>query len=97
MTKSDTITKEKIANHLHGKLGLSAFLCEEITEKIFMEIFNLTRDSGKLSLPNFGTWKIREKEPRVGFNMKTRESVKIDRKKVLRFIPARSFRAEINR
>lgn len=97
MTEPKTITKEKIANKLKDHLGLSVSLCEEITTQIFTEIFSLTKANQKTSIPNFGTWKINSKKPRVGFNMKTCESVRIDCKKVLRFIPSRSFKEEINK
>jgi nucleoid DNA-binding protein len=96
MQKPETITKEKIAERLKTQLGLSATLCEEITSSIFSEIFRLTKRDEKMMLQNFGTWKINHKETRPGFNIRSKELVKIEARTVLRFLPSRPLKEKIN-
>jgi nucleoid DNA-binding protein len=96
MQKPETFTKEKIAERLKTQLGLSATLCEEITSSIFSEIFRLTKRDEKMMLQNFGTWKINHKETRPGFNIRSKELVKIEARTVLRFLPSRPLKEKIN-
>ncbi|PCJ27131.1 MAG: integration host factor [Rickettsiales bacterium] len=95
--KPVTITKDKIAERLKGRLGLSSVICEEITSHIFSEILNITEQEGKLMLKNFGVWRINHKAARVGFNIKSGNSVRITPRSVLRFIPSKSFKEQINK
>jgi nucleoid DNA-binding protein len=91
-----TVTKEKIAAKLKDQLGLSLSLCEEITIHIFAEILRLTKRDQKLVLQNFGTWKIRHKKSRPGFNIHAGNSVSIPPRIVLRLAPSRTFKERIN-
>ena len=54
----ETITKEKIANLLKERLGFSSLICEEITNRIFSEILDLSLNNKKLVLPNFGKFQV---------------------------------------
>lgn len=91
-----TITKEKISNQLKNKFGLSSLLCEEIVTCLFSEILNLAKEDGKITLQNFGTWRINHKKSRFGFNMKARHAVTIEERTTLNFAPAKSFKQQIN-
>jgi nucleoid DNA-binding protein len=92
----ETITKEKIANLLKEKLGFSSLICEEITNGIFFEILDLSLNNKKLVLPNFGKFQVHSKSKRPGLNLKTREALEIEPRKVLRFSPASSLKEKIN-
>ncbi|MEM6339330.1 MAG: HU family DNA-binding protein [Pseudomonadota bacterium] len=96
MGKPETITKEKVAEKLKEKLGLSATLCEEIATHTFSEIFHLTKRDDKTMLQNFGTWKINHKKTRPGFNIRSGERVEIKPRTVLRFLPSRPLKEKIN-
>lgn len=96
MRKPETITKEKIVEKLKEQLGLSATLCEEITNYTFSEILHLALRDDKIMLQNFGTWKINQKKTRPGFNIRSGERVEIKPRKVLRFLPSRPFKEKIN-
>ncbi|MDG1436273.1 MAG: HU family DNA-binding protein [Rickettsiaceae bacterium] len=92
----ETITKEKIALHLKEQIGLSSLICEEIVLNIFSELLELTKSTGKTSLPNFGTWKIHNKKERPGFNIQTGDTVNIEARTVLQLSPAQSLKHKIN-
>jgi nucleoid DNA-binding protein len=91
------ITKEKIALYLKKQLGLSSLLCEDITTEVFSELLKLIKDQKKVSLRNFGTWKIIHKNTRPGFNIKNGTKVSIEARNVLRFVPSKAFKKDINR
>jgi|GEM_PF-1000925 nucleoid DNA-binding protein len=91
-----TITKEKIADQLRNNLGLSALICEDITLHMFSELLEMTENTNKTTLQNFGTWKINYKDSRPGFNIKTGDAVSIEARNVLRFTPAKAFKKQIN-
>ena len=92
----ETITKEKIANLLKERLGFSSLICEEITNRIFSEILDLSLNNKKLVLPNFGKFQVHSKNKRPGLNLQTGEALEIEPRKVLRFSPASSLKEKIN-
>ncbi len=95
--KPVTITKEKIANQLKKQFGLSSLICEEIVTTVFSELLQITKDTKKTTLQNFGTWKVNHKNSRPGFNVKTGDSVPIKARNVLSFTPAETFKKQINK
>ena len=92
----ETITKEKIANLLKERLGFSSLICEEITNRIFSEILDLSLNNKKLVLPNFGKFQVHSKSKRPGLNLQTREVLEIEPRKVLRFSPSSFLKQKIN-
>lgn len=92
-----TITKEKIVEMLKDKIGLSGTICEEIVNSIFQEIFEITQQDTRLRLKNFGTFYINNKKSRPARNLQTNKKIIIDSRKVLRFLPAKAFKNEINK
>jgi nucleoid DNA-binding protein len=94
--ETSTLTKEKIAEQLKKHFGLSSLICEEITESVFFELLWLAKDSEKVMLQNFGTWKVNHKKARPGFNITAKRAVDIEARNVLRFIPSRPLRKKIN-
>ncbi len=92
----ETITKEKIANLLKERLGFSSLICEEITNRIFSEILDLSLNNKKLVLPNFGKFQVYSKSKRPGLNLQTREVLEIEPRKVLRFSPSSFLKQKIN-
>ena len=92
----ETITKEKIANLLKVRLGFSSLICEEITNRIFSEILDLSLNNKKLVLPNFGKFQVHSKSKRPGLNLQTREVLEIEPRKVLRFSPSSFLKQKIN-
>jgi nucleoid DNA-binding protein len=92
----ETVTKEKITNLLKEKLGFSSLLCEEITNNIFSEMLDLSLNSKKLVLANFGKFQVHNKEKRPGINLQTGTILEIKPRKVLRFNPSRLLKEKVN-
>lgn len=96
MSDTQTITKEKLAESLQSELGISRVICEEIISILFDEILNLVQIKDRVTINNFGKFYINYKNSRPGFNIRRRSSVAIAARKVLRFIPSRGFKNQIN-
>lgn len=93
----ETITKEKIAQALKTKIGLSGVLCEEIINHIFKELYKLIEGDQKITLKNFGSFYLKSKKARPGQNLQTKETIIIPPRKVIRFLPAKALKKEINK
>lgn len=97
MQVPETINKEKIAEMLKCKLGLSGILCEELVNRIFASIYEITSADTKLMLKNFGTFSINHKKARIGQNLQTKEKVNISSRTVFRFLAAEQLKNAVNR
>jgi len=96
MVDATTITKETLAKSLKSKTGLSGVLCEEIVSVMFKSIVKLIKRDSKLVLTHFGTFRLRHKKARPGFNLHTMEQVIITPRDVISFIAASSLKTKLN-
>lgn len=90
-----TITKEKIANMLKARLGLSTIICEELIDQLFSNIQDIANNQ-RFTIVGFGSFYSKIKKPRPGMNFHTKKMVTISEKQVMRFIPARKLKLLIN-
>ena len=95
MKKTLTINKAKLAMDLHKKIGFSHILCQEIISHFFNEIVFLTKRDSKLTLHNFGNWKIHKKNKRAAFDIKNKNIISLDSRFVLRFTPSEEFKKNL--
>lgn len=85
MKEKNIITRKEMTQTLIDKMELSKNEAVEILEDVFNGIsIGLSRD-GKVKLPRFGTFHIREKDNRIGRNPKTGEKSIIKARKCLLF------------
>ncbi len=91
-----TITKEKIAEHLREKLGFSGVICEEIVSEVFASATEIIVDTQSLKIKNLGSFAIHQKSARPGMNLQTGEKVEIPARKVIKFAPSRNLKKRLN-
>ncbi|HJD55401.1 MAG TPA: HU family DNA-binding protein [Rickettsia endosymbiont of Pyrocoelia pectoralis] len=91
-----TVTKEKIASVLVSQLGFSNGICEEIVNAFFSNILEISKEQ-KLTLRNFGSFEIKQKNPRPGINFHTKTPITIESKKILRFVPSIKLKTLVNK
>jgi len=96
MEQRTTITKEKIAAHIHKKMGFAKSVTEKLILQIFEEIAVMLKEGGNIQLPNFGTFSVNKKNTRPGMNMHTKEKMMIPEREVIRFVPSRALKNRIN-
>lgn len=91
-----TITKEKIAEHLRERLGFSGVICEEIVSEVFTSAAEIIVDKKSLKIKNLGSFAIHHKAARPGMNLQTGEKVEVPARKVIKFAPSRNLKKRLN-
>jgi integration host factor subunit beta len=76
MTKAELV--EKVAN----QINLTKKQTEVIVNTVFQSITDSLAEGDKVELRGFGSFRIRERNPRVGRNPKSGEKVEVPAKKV---------------
>ena len=95
MTKN--ITREDISEYINSEFGLSKYDCNNIVNEIIEQIISGLIDDNVVKIHNFGTFKLRQKDQRIGRNPKTKIEVMILPRKVISFIPSKHLLNKINK
>ena len=91
------VTREDISEYINSEFGLSKHDCNNIVYEIIEHIISGLIDHSVVKIHNFGTFKLRKKNQRIGRNPKTKEEVLINARKVISFIPSRNLLKKINK
>jgi integration host factor subunit alpha len=94
---SDTLTKAKLVEHLHARVGVSKKEASEIVEEVFSIMRNALSSGEKVKISGFGNFLIRDKSARRGRNPQTNEEIIIARRRVLTFKPSQVLRTVLNK
>ena len=90
MTKADLV--EEVT-----KLGdLTRRDSEVIVETIFDSVIGALRSGDKIEIRGFGSFRIRQRKPRIGRNPKTGTRVEVPAKKVPYFKPSKELKDVVN-
>ncbi|MGC2299210.1 MAG: integration host factor subunit beta [Acidobacteriaceae bacterium] len=90
MTKADLV--EEVT-----KLGdLTRRDSETIVETIFDSVIGALKSGDKIEIRGFGSFRIRQRKPRIGRNPKTGTKVEVPAKKVPYFKPSKELRDLVN-
>jgi integration host factor subunit beta len=90
MTKADLVEKVTGAGDLTRRDG------EVIVETIFEAVIGALKGGDKIEIRGFGSFRIRQRNPRIGRNPKTGERVEVPAKKVPYFKPSKELRDLVN-
>ena len=91
------ITREDISEYIHSEFGLSKYDCNDIVNEIIELIIIGLINDGLVKIHNFGTFKLKQKNQRIGRNPKTKVEVIISPRKVVSFIPSHHLSNKINK
>lgn len=90
------MTKADIAAKIQSKLDLSKKESEVLLESL-LEIMKSTLESGeKLKINGFGSFLIKDKNPRRGRNPQTGESIILDGRRILTFKASQVLKDAVN-
>ena len=78
------------------QIGYSKHVSESLIDEFFSLILLNLKEEKIVKLSNFGTFKLRVKNPRIGRNPKTKEKKKISKRNVVLFKPSKEFKILIN-
>ena len=93
--KSHNFTKKEISKKIYSKIGFS-FQYAEIITNDFIEILKKLIKKNKITVKNFGKFKISFKKEREGRNPKTNKIYKISSRNTLSFISSKKLNKRIN-
>jgi integration host factor subunit beta len=90
MTKADLVDQVVALGDLTRRDG------EVIVETLFDSIISALKGSDKVEVRGFGSFRTRQRKPRIGRNPKTGESVNVPAKRVPYFKPSKELRDLVN-
>jgi integration host factor subunit beta len=90
MTKADLVDQVIALGDLTRRDG------EVIVETLFESIIGALKGSDKVEVRGFGSFRTRQRKPRIGRNPKTGESVSVPAKRVPYFKPSKELRDLVN-
>tara|TARA_B100000963_G_C22558052_1_gene639957 strand:- start:322 stop:630 length:309 start_codon:yes stop_codon:yes gene_type:complete len=90
------LTKKDLINSIYMQLGFSKQISLNLVEEFFSLIVENLIKEKKIKISKFGTFKIREKKPRLGRNPKTKEEKLISNREVVLFKASKEFKEFIN-
>ena len=92
----NNITRDEIADFINQEFGLTKIDCNDIVNGIIEEIILGLNKNKIVKIHNFGTFKLKRKNARIGRNPKTKEDVMIAPRNVISFIPSRHILNKLN-
>jgi nucleoid DNA-binding protein len=84
-TDSSKITKESLSKIIFQQIGIPKRQAYKLVQMFFDTIVQGLREDGIVKIPQFGTFKILNKNPRIGRNLHTMEPVIIKPRKAISF------------
>ena len=90
-----TITRSDFANRLRERFGLTTADAYKMIDIVFDEIRDALINGEEVKFAGFGTFKILEKNARMGRNPKTGVSALISARRVASFRPSNEFRERV--
>ena len=92
----NNITRDDIAEFINNEFGLTKKDCINLVNDIIEEIIEGLIEHSIVKIHNFGTFKLRRKNARIGRNPKTKEEVMISPRNVISFLPSKHILKKLN-
>lgn len=90
-----TITRSDFANRLRERFGLTTADSYKMVDIVFDEIRDALVNGEEVKFAGFGSFKILDKNARMGRNPKTGEGAVISARRVTTFRPSNEFRKRV--
>ena len=90
-----SLTKAKLVDYLHKKMGLPKKDCLQVVETFFEEIILALEKGEEVKLPGLGNFSVSHKKSRPGRNPRTGEAHTISERNVVSFKPGRKLRKSL--
>ena len=96
MTKQPTLTKADLIEEILRITELPRKESETIVETIFDSIIGSLQKGQKIEIRGFGSFRTRQRQPRIGRNPKTGARVEVPAKKIPYFKPSKELKDVVN-
>ena len=93
---TNNITRDEIADFINQEFGLTKIDCNELVNGIIEEIILGLNKHQIVKIHNFGTFKLKRKNARIGRNPKTKEVKVISSRNIIIFKPSNLLKKRIN-
>ncbi len=94
--KRENITRKDLAKAIHEKMGFSKRSSGDLVDEFFVSLRQALLAEESIKLVHFGTFNVRQKEPRIGRNPRTGETMEISKRSMVTFKPSKSLREKVN-
>jgi len=94
--KNSNITRDEIADFINQEFGLTKRDCNDLVNDIIEELVHGLKEEKIVKIHNFGTFKLKRKNARIGRNPKTKEEVMITERNVISFVPSKHILNKLN-
>ena len=92
----NNLTRKELAEAVAEQLGFSRSSCSEIVDSFFNTMKNALMSDEAIKIVHFGTFSLRDKNPRNGRNPRTGESILIKKRQMVSFKPSKTLREQVN-
>ena len=92
----NNITRDDIAEFINKEFGLTKKDCNDLVNDIIEGIIVGLSEYKIVKIHNFGTFKLKRKNARIGRNPKTKEDVMIAPRNVISFIASKHILKKLN-
>lgn len=96
MPTRDAMTKAELVEEVAGMTQLTKKHAEIIVNTVFESIVDSLRGGAKIELRGFGSFRIRNRGPRIGRNPKTGARVAVPAKRIPYFKPGKELKGLLN-
>lgn len=93
---SSNLTRKDLAEAISNQLGYPQSSCADIVDSFLDTMKQALLDGETIKLVHFGTFSVRDKQPRRGRNPRTGESITIKQRQTVSFRPSKKLREQIN-
>ena len=90
-------TRKDLSNKIYKDLGFSKKFSSSIVDNFFEILTAELIQSNKVKISSFGTFKVANKNERIGRNPKTKIETKITSRKVVKFKPSLFIKKKLNK
>ncbi len=94
--QSSGMTKAQLVEEVARTTQLTKKHAELIVNTVFESIVDSLRDGDKIELRGFGSFRIRQRGPRIGRNPKTGAKVQVPSKRIPYFKPGKELKELLN-
>ena len=88
--------RKSLANEIYKKMGFSKNFSSNFIDTFFENLTTEIIKNNKIKITSFGTFKILNKNQRIGRNPKTKDQAIISSRKVLKFKASSLFKRRLN-
>ena len=91
-----TLTKADLIDEVLALGNLTKRDCEVMVDSVFDAVISAIQSGDKIEVRGFGSFRIRQRQSRVGRNPKTGERVEVPAKRIPYFKPSKELRDLVN-